>query len=92
MLRRNLARGLVLTGGDTAVSVCRALGAAGVKVRDEVAPGVPLGQLIGGTWDGTSIVIKAGSFGDKNALLDAVRYLRSSNQEPEAAQQEQLAG
>lgn len=81
VLRKARIRGLVVTGGDTAVAVCRALGAAGVEVRDEVEPGIPFGQLIGGTWDGVDIVTKAGAFGDVKALQSAVHYLRSTKHE-----------
>lgn len=69
--------GLVLTGGDTAMAICRVLGAAGVEVRDEVATGIPFGTLIGGRWDGMDVVTKAGAFGERNALVKSVHYLRT---------------
>ena len=68
--------GLVLTGGDTAIAVCRALGGSGMVVRQEVAPGIPMCALIGGDYEGAPIVTKAGGFGAEDALLVALRTLK----------------
>ena len=67
--------GLVLTGGDTAVSVCRALGANGLEIVDEVAIGIPIGRLSGGQFAGMKVVTKAGAFGDELALVTAMRSI-----------------
>lgn len=69
--------GLVLTGGDTAVHVCRALRADSIEVLDEVAVGIPLGRLNGGSCDGINVVTKAGAFGDKESFLQAVRAIKN---------------
>ncbi|WP_425058857.1 D-threonate kinase [Sporomusa carbonis] len=68
--------GIVLTGGDTAVAVCRALGVTGIRVVEEIAPGIPLGEMT--TADGItlSVVTKAGAFGDPDALVKATRKLQ----------------
>ncbi|MCU0584946.1 MAG: hypothetical protein MUC46_02605, partial [Desulfobacterales bacterium] len=55
--------GLVLTGGDIAVSCCRHLSASGISVLQEVAPGIPAGVLKGGQCPGLGVVTKAGAFG-----------------------------
>ncbi len=68
--------GLVLTGGDIALSCCKALSATGFKVVREVAPGIPVGLLTGGTCDGLMVVTKAGAFGDEEALCKSVECLR----------------
>jgi uncharacterized protein YgbK (DUF1537 family) len=70
---RRLAGGLVLSGGDTAVGVARALGAEGLLVEDELEPGVPLGRLIGPR--PLPVVTKAGGFGSPDALVRACRAL-----------------
>lgn len=69
--------GLVLTGGDTALAVCKGLGGIGVTVLDEIVPGMPSGRLVGGPHAGLMIVTKAGSFGEKDAIVRAIRYIRS---------------
>lgn len=69
-------QGLILTGGDTAVSVCRTLGARGMEVCREIAPGIPLGRLYGGAYDALPVVTKAGAFGAENALVEAAQAIR----------------
>jgi len=68
---------LILIGGDTATSVVNALGAYGIGIRDEVLPGIPLGIILGGDFDGLLAVTKAGGFGQEDALIGVVRKLRS---------------
>ena len=70
---QGLVGGLVLSGGDTAVGVSRALGAGGLLVEDELEPGVPLGRLIGPR--PLPVVTKAGGFGSPEALVRAWRAL-----------------
>lgn len=68
--------GLVLTGGDIAVSCCRLLAAEGILVIREVAPGIPVGVLKGGQCPGLHVVTKAGAFGAEDALCKAVDCLK----------------
>ena len=70
--------GLVLTGGDIALSSCRHLGAAGFRVVEEVAPGIPAAVLKGGMCDGLPVVTKAGAFGAADALVKAVIWLKGN--------------
>ncbi len=74
-------RGLVLTGGDIALSALSLLSATGFQVVEEVAPGIPAGRLKGGPCDGLRVVTKAGAFGDGDALCRAVDCLKRD--EPE---------
>src|SRR5215212_1768217 len=64
---------LVLTGGETAVGVARRLGAVGVRLEGEVAPGIPVGTLIGPS--PYRVVTKAGAFGEPGTLIKAVETL-----------------
>ena len=68
--------GLFLTGGETAISCCRTMGATGLEISQEVVPGIPLGRLMGGVAQGLPIVTKAGAFGDKHAITCAVNTLK----------------
>jgi len=74
---RRVFCGLTLTGGDTAVSCCAALGATALTVFSEVAPGIPLGELRGGDAHGLKVVTKAGAFGAEDALALAVDALQN---------------
>lgn len=75
---RGLA-GLVLTGGDAAIAVGRALGATALRLRGEVERGVPWGYLVGGGWEGLPVVTKAGGFGNADTLVSAVRFLSAAD-------------
>jgi uncharacterized protein YgbK (DUF1537 family) len=68
-VERARPRTLLLTGGETAYSVCRALGADGVALGGEAEPGLAVGVLLGGPWDGLTVVTKAGGFGDADTLV-----------------------
>jgi uncharacterized protein YgbK (DUF1537 family) len=64
--------GLILTGGATALKVCKALKVEGVEILEEVRPGIPLISLS----EGLKAVTKAGGFGSETSLVEAVKYLR----------------
>ena len=68
--------GFVLTGGDTAVSVVRRLGATGIELESEFEPGVAVGSFFGNT--DARVLTKAGGFGDDAALVGACQYLRGA--------------
>jgi D-threonate/D-erythronate kinase len=59
---------LFATGGETLRSVCEAVGATALTVRGEFAPGVPVSALVGGRWNGVTVISKSGAFGEE-ALL-----------------------
>jgi uncharacterized protein YgbK (DUF1537 family) len=73
---------LVLTGGDTAVRVARALGATGILLEGEIEAGVPNGTLIGPR--PYRVVTKAGGFGGSDTLREAFRALANPRKEAEA--------
>ncbi len=75
---RDLA-GVVLTGGDAAIAVGRALGAMALRLRGEVERGVPWGHLLDGEWEGLPVVTKAGGFGNEHTLLSAVEFLGAAD-------------
>jgi uncharacterized protein YgbK (DUF1537 family) len=72
-------RALILAGGTTARSVCHRLGVHAVRLVGELSPGIPVGYLQGGPWDGVAVVTKAGGFGAPDTLLDAARALGPSS-------------
>jgi uncharacterized protein YgbK (DUF1537 family) len=66
---------LILTGGDTALSVLQRLDPAGLEIEGELPEGSVRGRLRGGEWDGLVVVTKAGAFGQEDALLRIVERL-----------------
>jgi uncharacterized protein YgbK (DUF1537 family) len=59
---------LLMTGGDTALFVCRALGVESIRLEREFAAGVPLGTVEGGPLHGVTVALKSGGFGDANLM------------------------
>ena len=77
-MRRCQTAGLILSGGDVARATCQALGVAGIRTLEELQPGIAVGELIGSTEEGVRVITKAGGFGNDDALVDAIRYLRGN--------------
>ena len=65
---------LLMTGGDTAMLACRALGMRSLDIRREFAPGVVQGIARGGMVDGTTVLLKSGGFGTTNLLCEVVEH------------------
>ncbi len=65
---------LVVTGGETARAVLSCLGIYGIRLVDEVEPGVPLGTTLGAL--SIPVVTKAGAFGDADTLCRCVARLK----------------
>jgi uncharacterized protein YgbK (DUF1537 family) len=65
---------LVLSGGDTASLVCRALGVRHIQLADEIVPGIPWGYLSGGAFDRSRVATKSGGFGSPHALIQIADF------------------
>ncbi len=76
LVDRHKLAGLVLTGGDTAVAVCRALGVTGIRILEEVTTAIPLGTMTTSEGKTLKVITKAGAFGKPGDLLTAVRKLQ----------------
>ncbi len=63
---------LLVSGGKTLLSVCRAVGASYLDVDAEFGPGVPRSRLRAGRWDGVGIVSKSGGFGHPQWLAEMI--------------------
>jgi len=64
---------LFLTGGDTAIEVINELGAKGCKIQKELSTGIVESCLVGGKYEGMTLVTKAGAFGDKDSLYSSLK-------------------
>lgn len=76
VLRRQEVACVVLTGGDTAAAVCRELGVAGIQVIEELAPGIPLGEMRTPEGKVLKVITKAGAFGSPDVLLKIAKRIR----------------
>lgn len=75
IIRQQEVAGVVLTGGDTAASVCHALGITGIRILEEVAPAIPLGTMVTREGKTVWVITKAGAFGNSDALVKATQKL-----------------
>jgi len=69
----NAFAGLVATGGDTVNALLTKLGVHGIRLLDEVEPGVALGITVGAV--SIPLVTKAGAFGDAQSLRRCLERL-----------------
>ncbi len=74
---RDLA--LILTGGETAQHVVNGLGTEGIEIEGELLEGIVKGHLMGGNWDGLSVITKAGAFGKEDAMERIVEMLEAGS-------------
>ncbi len=73
------AAAILLTGGDTASLFCQAACVEGIELTRELLPGIPLGVIRGGAFDGVSVVTKSGGFGEPDALIQIAEYFSCPN-------------
>ncbi len=67
---------LVLTGGETAHSVCRALGIGALKLHARILPLVVASKVVGGPCHGMIVVAKGGSIGPDDVVCRIHESLR----------------
>jgi uncharacterized protein YgbK (DUF1537 family) len=70
-------RGLVTTGGATALAICNAAGTRLLHVVDEVLTGIPCSVMMDGHLANVPIITKSGGFGQADALAVACVWLLS---------------
>lgn len=68
------ASALVATGGETAAALLARLGVRGLRLVDEIEPGIPLGLTLGEI--SIPAVTKAGGFGNEESLTRIITRLR----------------
>jgi uncharacterized protein YgbK (DUF1537 family) len=66
---------LITTGGDTTLEICKCLGITGIQPLAEICPGIPIGKIIGGICEGRYIITKSGRFGNKDTLVEIIKYI-----------------
>jgi D-threonate/D-erythronate kinase len=75
--------GLAATGGETAAALLARFGVNGIRLVDEIEPGVSLGITLGEF--SLPVVTKAGAFGDRGSLTRITERLRSIRKKGESA-------
>jgi uncharacterized protein YgbK (DUF1537 family) len=67
---------LAVAGGETSAAVCARLNVRGMRVWEEIQPGLP--SCVSLTDPPLLLVLKSGSFGSPEFLIEAVSYLRDA--------------
>lgn len=70
---------LMLLGGEGARAVLKRLGAWRLHIHTAVREGIPIGTIEGGIADGSTVVTKAGGFGEKTDVADIAEGLLIKN-------------
>jgi uncharacterized protein YgbK (DUF1537 family) len=69
-------KGILLTGGDTAMKTARSLRISEVVLHDEIVHGIPYGYFEGEEFKEIIIVSKAGGFGGEDAIFLVLNFLK----------------
>jgi len=77
LLEMKPVRGFILTGGDTATAIIGMLEGRGLDLLSEVSPGIPIVRIVGGRFNGYPVITKAGGFGRRESLVEAVRKMEA---------------
>ena len=78
IIRTKSLKGIVLTGGDTAIKTLNALNINGIIVKNEILHGIPFGYLHDDKYRDMIVVTKAGGFGGEDALVQILNFLRNA--------------
>ena len=68
--------GVVAMGGAIATQVIRAFDGRALRVRGRLSPVVPVLELVGGPFEGLTLITKGGGVGADGVLIDAVARLQ----------------
>jgi 2-keto-3-deoxygluconate permease len=68
-------RGILFTGGDTAIKAAQSLGITGTIILDEILPGVPYGTFADEQYKHIIVVSKAGGFGKEDTISKVLQFL-----------------
>ncbi len=70
-------RGMLLTGGDTAIKAAKCLNVSGIIIRDEILHSIPYGYFADEQYKDIIIVTKAGGFGGEDAIFQVLNFLKN---------------
>ena len=71
IVQKSSVMSLIISGGDTALGVCSALGLHNIYILDELFPGIPVSLVDSGDLQ-LKLVTKAGGFGESDTLFKII--------------------
>ena len=84
IIKNSDVRNLILTGGDTALGVCKELGIYNMNILGELLPGIPLAIAHYKSYN-LNIVTKAGGFGKEDTLYDLINKFKNCYKRKESS-------
>jgi D-threonate/D-erythronate kinase len=70
-------KGILLTGGDTAIKTSQSLNSSGVILKDEIIHGIPYGYFAEEKYSSVIVVSKAGGFGGDDAIFRVLNFIKN---------------
>jgi 2-keto-3-deoxygluconate permease len=70
-------KGILFTGGDTAIKAAESLNISGTIIKDEILPGIPYGHFVDERYKNIIVVSKAGGFGKEDAIFEVLKFLNN---------------
>lgn len=67
---------LLIAGGETSAEVCEKLGISGLRIWQEIEPGLP--SCLSLQTPPRFLVLKSGSFGSESFFIEAIKHLKQS--------------
>lgn len=61
---------LIVAGGETLRNLSSALDVTALSITGQAAPGLPRSTIVGGPWEGTTVISKSGAFGGPTLWRD----------------------
>ena len=61
---------MIVAGGETLRNLCSALNVTALSITGQAAPGLPRSTIVGGPWQGTTVISKSGAFGGPTLWRD----------------------
>ena len=71
-------KGILLTGGDTAIKIAQSLNISGLILQDEIVHGIPYGYFADDQYRDIIVVSKAGGFGGEDAIFLVLNFLKQA--------------
>jgi uncharacterized protein YgbK (DUF1537 family) len=78
IIKKYKIRGVLLTGGDTAIKTLEHLKVNSVVINGEIMHGIPYGQFNKKKYRDLIVVTKAGGFGGEDAIIQILKFLRNA--------------
>jgi D-threonate/D-erythronate kinase len=78
IIKNTNIKGILLTGGDTAIKTAQSLNISGLILREEIVHGIPYGYFADDRYRDIIVVSKAGGFGGEDSIFLVLNFLKQA--------------